>query len=58
MRLGAGCFGYVLRRIVRRFLEIGINHLQVMALGDGPRVAEPSTQEVDRVIVGQFGLTG
>ena len=47
----------VMRRFLRRFLEVGIEHLQVMLASDRFRIAEPGTDDVRREMLFQFRLT-
>ena len=57
LRLSARRFGRLLHRILQRcgsLFEVRIRHLQIMFLCDSLRVADPSTNNVDRERLRQF----
>ena len=52
----AACFRPLLRRILRRPLEVGIEDLQVVPLGDLTGVSQPCTNHVARESLLEVGL--
>jgi hypothetical protein len=56
LRLHAGQFGRVLHRILHRFSEVVLGHLQVVLGRDGLGVADPGTNNLHRERLGKFCL--
>jgi hypothetical protein len=51
--------GTLLRRILRRFVEVLLGHLPVVGFGHGLRMAQPSRRDIGRVGLDEFrGATG